>query len=431
MFRNLRWIIVFLLFMVYMINYLDRVALSITVPMIEKDLMINAEQFGMIFGSFFFGYALFNFIGGLAVDKFGPTLVMGFAVGLWSIFCGMTAIATGFWSLLILRVLFGMAEGPICSSANKMINGWFPKKQAATAMGLLSAGSPLGGAVAGPIVGYLALSFGWRPAFMIICAVGIVWMVVWFFLSSDNPASSRHITQSERELINQLKEESLSVEDEMAHSAHGLGYYLRQPIIIVTAFAFFCYNYILFFFLSWFPAYLVQAHGLNIKEMSLTTVIPWIVGFVGLALGGWISDKIFKITGRLLLSRKIVLVVSLFSAAVCVAFAGMVSSVVPAVMLMSVSIFFLYITGAIYWAIIQDVVHKSRVGGTSGFIHLIGSISGIVGPVVTGFIVQNTGKFDSAFILAGGVAALGAVLVLLVIKPPKLSNESLKSASTL
>ncbi len=84
--KNIRWIIVLLLFLVYMINYLDRVALSITVPMIEKDLALNAEQFGIIFGSFFFGYALFNFIGGLAVDKFGATLVMGLAVGLWSLF---------------------------------------------------------------------------------------------------------------------------------------------------------------------------------------------------------------------------------------------------------------------------------------------------------------------------------------------------------
>ena len=85
--------------------------------------------------------------------------------------------------------------------------------------------------------------------------------------------------------------------------------------------------------------------------------------------------------------------------------------------LMSVSIFFLYVTGSIYWAIIQDVVHKSRIGGASGFIHLVGSVSGIVGPIVTGFIVQNTGKFDSAFILAGGVAALGALLVFFVIRP--------------
>jgi ACS family hexuronate transporter-like MFS transporter len=419
MFKNLRWIIVLLLCLVYMINYLDRVALSITVPMIEKELTINPEQFGMIFGSFFFGYAIFNFLGGLAVDKFGPTLVMGLAVGLWSIFCGMTAIATGFYSMLILRVLFGMAEGPICASANKMINGWFPKKQAATAMGLLSAGSPLGGAVAGPIVGYLAISFGWRPAFMIIASIGIVWMLVWFFTAADNPEKSHRVTEHERQWVNRLKTEKINDEEDLTQSAQTLGYYLRQPIILVTAFAFFCYNYILFFFLSWFPAYLVQAHGLNIKEMSLTTVIPWIVGFFGLALGGIISDKIFNLTGRLLLSRKIVLVVSLLAAAICVALAGVVTRVVPAVMLMSVSIFFLYTTGAIYWAIIQDVVHKSKVGSASGFIHLIGSVSGIIGPIATGFIVQNTGHFDSAFILAGGVAALGAILVFFVIKPPK------------
>ncbi|MGD8105530.1 MFS transporter [Pantoea sp. FN0302] len=423
MFKNLRWTIVLLLFLVYMINYLDRVALSLTVPMIEKDLMLNAEQFGMIFGSFFFGYALFNFIGGLATDKYGPTLVLGIAVGMWSLFCGLTAIATGFWSMLILRVLFGMAEGPICASANKAINGWFPKKQAATAMGFLSAGSPLGGAVAGPIIGYLALAFGWRPAFIIICSIGIVWMVVWFFIAADNPARSKRVSAEEHALIDKLKEAQPGDEPELDQAAHGLGYYLRQPIILVTAFAFFCYNYILFFFLSWFPAYLVQAHNLDIKSMSMTTVIPWIVGFVGLALGGWISDKIFNITGRLLLSRKIVLVVSLLAAALCVALAGTVEGVTSAVLLMSVSIFFLYITGAIYWAIIQDVVHKSRVGGISGFIHLIGSLSGIIGPIVTGFIVQHTGKFDSAFVLAGVIAALGAMLVLFVIKSPKATNK--------
>lgn len=418
MVKNIRWIIVLLLFLVYMINYLDRVALSITLPMIEKDLSINAEEFGMIFGSFFFGYALFNFIGGLAVDKFGPMLVLGSAVGLWSIFCGMTALATGFWSMLILRVLFGMAEGPICSSANKMINGWFPKKQAATAVGFLSAGSPLGGAVAGPIVGYLALSFGWRPAFMIVCAIGIVWMLAWFFIVADSPEKSRRVSAEERAYIDRLKAVD-HIEAVGPSVNHSLGYYIKQPIILVTAFAFFCYNYILFFFLSWFPSYLVQSHGLNIKEMSITTMIPWIVGFIGLAMGGVISDAILRMTGKVLLSRKIVLVVCLLAAAICVALAGTVTQVVPAVILMSVSIFFLYVTGSIYWAIIQDVVNKERIGSVSGFIHFVGSVSGIIGPVVTGFIVQNTGKFDSAFILAGCVAALGAVLVLFVIRQPK------------
>ncbi|SJL84055.1 Hexuronate transporter [Vibrio palustris] len=418
MFKKLRWVIVLLLFLVYMINYLDRVALSITVPMIEKDLTINPEQFGIVFGSFFFGYAIFNFVGGLAADKYGATKVMGVAVGLWSFFCGLTSIATGFWSLIVLRVLFGMAEGPICSAANKMINGWFPKTQAATAMGILSAGSPLGGAIAGPIVGYLALAFGWRPAFAVIGAIGIVWMAIWFFVVADNPSQSKRVSDAERAEIRELQVVQNGTHLDDDEEAEGsLWSYLKQPIVLVTAFAFFCYNYILFFFLSWFPSYLVSAYHLDIKEMSVTTTIPWIIGFVGLALGGWISDKVLKITGKLLLSRKIVLAFSLFAAAICVALAGTVSSLYPAVAMMSISIFFLYLTGAIYWAIIQDVVHKKHVGGASGFIHLVGSLSGILGPIITGFIVQNTGKFDSAFILAGVIAAIGAVLVWIVIKP--------------
>lgn len=414
MFKNYKWVIVFLLFLVYMINYLDRVALSITVPMIEKDLLLNAEQFGIVFGSFFFGYAIFNFVGGLAVDRFGPKLVLGTAVGLWSIFCGLTSVATGFASLLVLRVLFGMAEGPICSSANKMINGWFPNKEAATAVGILSAGSPLGGVVAGPIVGYLALAFGWRPAFVIICAIGLAWMLIWFFFVADR-ATDKGMTVHPADVTQTVT--SAPVDDNKA--VFGLLHYLKQPIILVTAFAFFCYNYILFFFLSWFPSYLVQAHGLNIKEMSLTTIIPWVVGFLGLALGGFVSDKILKITGRILFSRKLILVSCLLASAICVGLSGVVTNIVPAVALMSVSIFFLYVTGSIYWAIIQDVVHASKVGSVSGFIHLVGSISGIIGPIITGFIVQHTGKFDSAFILAGVIAAIGSLLVFLVIKDTK------------
>ncbi|WP_312545534.1 MFS transporter, partial [Pantoea eucalypti] len=263
----------------------------------------------------------------------------------------------------------------------------------------------------------------WRSAFVIVCCIGLVWMAFWLFFAADNPAKSKIVTEKERLLIDRLKATNPNDEVDLAETPHPFGYYLRQPIILVTAFAFFCYNYILFFFLSWFPAYLVQAHGLDIKSMSITTMIPWIVGFVGLALGGWISDKIFNITGKLLLSRKIVLVVSLLAAAICVALAGTIKEVVPAVMMMSVSIFFLYITGAIYWAIIQDVVHKSRIGSISGFIHLVGSLSGIIGPIVTGFIVQHTGKFDSAFVLAGCVAALGAFLVLFVIRSPKSQDK--------
>jgi len=419
--KSQAWFTVFLLFLVYGINYLDRVALSIVAPIVQTDLGIDAAQMGLVFSTFFIGYALFNFIGGLASDRLGPKLVYVLSVGLWSVFCGMTALTVGFVSLLIVRLLFGMAEGPLCSAANKMVNNWLPRDGAATAMGLLSAGSPLGGAIAGPIVGLLAAQFGWRPAFWIVCAIGLAWVVVWMMSTSDRPATPAGDAPSAR-AATRAASPAPAPAATAATPAHTLSHYVRQPRIIATAAAFFSYNYVLFFFLSWFPSYLVRAHHLNIKEMSVATVVPWLVGTVGLACGGAISDALYRLTGNLLLSRRIVLVTCLLGAGACVAVAGAVQSTQGAVALMSVSLFFLYVTGAIYWAIVQDVVHPARVGGVSGFLHCMGSLSGVIGPAVTGFIVERSGSFASAFVLAGAIALAGAVLAGVFVRNVRPSN---------
>lgn len=187
--KTMGWFIVFLLFIVYMLNYMDRSALSITAPLIEKELGFNAAEMGMIFSAFFIGYALFNFIGGWASDKVGPKTVFLIAALLWSVFCGLTGLVTGLWTMLIVRVLFGMAEGPVSAAGNKIINNWISRKESATAIGIFSAGSPLGGAVSGPIVGLLALSLGWRPAFGIIFLFGLVWVLLWYFIIPDNVPS--------------------------------------------------------------------------------------------------------------------------------------------------------------------------------------------------------------------------------------------------
>ena len=419
--KSQAWFTVFLLFLVYGINYLDRVALSIVAPIVQTDLGIDAAQMGLVFSTFFIGYALFNFIGGLASDRLGPKLVYVLSVGLWSVFCGMTALTVGFVSLLIVRLLFGMAEGPLCSAANKMVNNWLPRDGAATAMGLLSAGSPLGGAIAGPIVGLLAAQFGWRPAFWIVCAIGLAWVVVWMMSTSDRPATPAG-EASDARAATRAASPAHAPAATAATPAHTLSHYVRQPRIIATAAAFFSYNYVLFFFLSWFPSYLVRAHHLNIKEMSVATVVPWLVGTVGLACGGAISDALYRLTGNLLLSRRIVLVTCLLGAGACVAVAGAVQSTQGAVALMSVSLFFLYVTGAIYWAIVQDVVHPARVGGVSGFLHCMGSLSGVIGPAVTGFIVERSGSFASAFVLAGAIALAGAVLAGVFVRNARPSN---------
>jgi MFS transporter, ACS family, hexuronate transporter len=196
-----------------------------------------------------------------------------------------------------------------------------------------------------------------------------------------------------------------------------LSFYLRQPAVIATGLSFFGYAYVLYFFLSWFPMYLTMAQHLNIRDMGFVNAIPWILGALGLTLSGLACDLLSRISGDVLRARKLVLVVCLILAAICVGLAGLFSGLAWAVAFMAAAIFFVYLTGATYWAIIQETVPREHMGATSGFVHLIANCAGIIGPAVTGFIVQATGVFTSAFLLAGGVALLGALLVTIFVKP--------------
>jgi len=413
MFARLRWFIIALLFVGGAISYLDRAALSIAAPLIAKDFQLDPGQLGIVFSSFFVGYALFCFVGGLASDRIGPKNVFTIAMTVWSLFCGLTAVTVGLGSLLVVRVVFGMGEGPFSATANKLVSNWFPRREQASAVGMANAGQPIGAALAGPIVGLLAVSAGWRVSFVVIAAIGIVWTLGWVWLATDRPRQHRWLAADDRADL------ARADAAKPAEAALPLGAYLRRPAILATAFAFFGYAYILYFFLSWFPTYLTMAQHLSIQKMGVVNAIPWMVGFLGLASGGFVCDAIFRKTGNALFSRKLVLVGSLIVAAISVALAGLVSGVVPAVALMAVAVFFMYLTASTYWAIILDTVEEARIGGVSGFVHLIANLAGIVAPAVTGYLVQWTGTFTSAFALTGGIAVLGAVAVAFLVKEPR------------
>ncbi len=416
MLSRVRWFMVSLVFLAGIINYLDRAALSVAAPILTKDLGLDPAQLGIVFSSFFFGYALFCFVGGWASDRFGPKLVFLVSMTVWSIFCGLTAAAYSIGFLLVVRVIFGMGEGPFSSTINKLVSQWFPRREQATAVGLANAGTPLGGAIAGPIVGFIAVAWGWRPAFIVIAAVSLVWVIAWAILGADGPRKHPGVSREELDEI-EGDQGNLAVEAQLPLTS-----YLLRPAVLATAFAFFGYAYILYFFLSWFPSYLTMAQHLSVQKMGVVSVIPWALGFIGLAAGGWVCDLVFRRTGDALFSRKLVLVVSLLIAAACVALAGTVTSVEAAVALMAVSVFFMYLTGSTYWAIILDTVEPARVGGVSGFVHLIANCAGIVAPSITGFLVQASGSFTSAFAFAGFFALVGAIGVWIFVRPPRLSG---------
>ncbi|SDN05465.1 MFS transporter, ACS family, hexuronate transporter [Fictibacillus solisalsi] len=406
MFTKERLPVILLLFLAGVINYLDRSALSIAAPFIQDDLTLSATQMGLIFSSFSVGYAIFNFLGGMASDRYGAKMTLFVAMIVWSLFSGAVALAFGFVSLMIIRILFGMGEGPLSATINKMVNNWFPPTQRASAIGLTNSGTPLGGAISGPIVGMIAVAFSWKVSFVLIMIIGLVWAICWFKFVKDKPAKRMG--------------DAPAMKTEVAPKEKiPLTFYLKQKTVLFTAFAFFAYNYILFFFLTWFPSYLVEERGLSVKSMSVITVIPWILGFIGLAAGGFVSDYVFKKVARkgVLFSRKVVLVSCLFASAVCIGFAGLVTTTVSAVTLVALSVFFLYLTGAIYWAIVQDVVDQQNVGSVGGFMHFLANTAGIIGPALTGFIVDKTGTFSGAFLLAGGLAIFASLAVIRFVRP--------------
>ncbi|MBN3723055.1 MFS transporter [Burkholderia sp. Ac-20379] len=402
-----RTTILTMLLLATVINYIDRSALSIAMPFISRDFHLSASEKGIIFGAFSVGYALFNFLGGYFSDRFGGRRVLGVSMTFWSLACGLTALVSGFWSMLAVRIAFGAGEGPNAATANKVVNTWFPLGERATAAGIGQSGGPIGGALAGPIVGFLALSFGWRAAFVVMAVLGLLWVIAWRRVATETPALHPRVSRDELAHI--------EAGQDAAPAPSGKRVSIREVItnraVVTTGISLFCYNYILFFFITWFPSYLVDAKGISLKDMSLVSSLPWITGAIGFFSGGFIVDAIYRRTGRRMFSRKVVLVTSLLIAASCTALTGLVDDSAAAVAVMTVAIGLLMLAGPAYWAIIQDSVPRHQVGTASGFMHGLANCSGIVGPAITGVLIDRTGSFLSAFVLAGTVGLVGTLIL--------------------
>lgn len=412
-----RWVVAVLLFFAGMLNYLDRAALSVVAPIIKRELHINDAQMGLLFSSFFIGYCVFCFVGGWAADKYGPRKVFMLAAGFWSVFCGATAFAGSFATLMVARVAFGVAEGPMGTTTNKSISNWFPRREAGRAVGLTNAGQPLGAAIAAPIVGLVALRFGWRISFIVIALLGFAWMVFWWRCFRDQPGDHPNVSREEAELITSDRYPTRSVDTvTSSDKPAGVFYYLFSLPVLGVAMAFFAFNYVLYFFLSWLPSYFTDYQHLDIKHMSVVGILPWLGATAGFVLGGIISDALYKRTGKVLFARKTVIMMGLGMAALCVLLVSRVDSLVPAVALISVASLFAFMTPQACWSLLQDIVPRDRIGATGGFVHLLANLAGILSPSITGFMIQYGSGYSSAFALASALAVVGMLAMWLAVR---------------
>lgn len=413
-----RYVIVGMLFLAGMLNYVDRMTLPVVAPLVAKELNFNPAEMGVIFSAFFMGYVLFCFIGGASADRFGAKRVYGWAMAIWSLFCGMTIVATGFTSLLVYRVIFGMGEGPMGSVTNKMIRDWIPREEVGRALALApNIGNQIGAMAAGPLVAVLVSAGSWRTPFVVVTLLGFVWLAAWAWLVSDTPASSRFISASERAFIESRRPGPAS-DTAGAADPYSLGHYMAQPAVLAVAAGFFGANYISYYIFTWLPSYLMDVQHLSLRSAALFVTIPPLMGIVGNLVGGTAADWMLRWTKQPILSRKIILILGLFVAACSLGAVTWITTLSSALVLVAIAQLFVSMCPLTCWLLVQELVPHSRTGTVGGYVHLLSNIAGIIGPAATGFIIQYGGGYSLSFLLAGGLVVLGALAVLLFVRSP-------------
>jgi ACS family hexuronate transporter-like MFS transporter len=410
-----RWIVALLLFVAGSINYMDRAAIGVVAPYIQHSFALTTSQLGLTFSTFFVGYALFAFVGGQFADRFGPVRTYIGAAAAWSVLCALTGLVTGFGQLLVVRTLFGFAEGPMNSTTNRTITSWFPRRETARAVGFTFSGQTFGSAIAAPIVAFVALQAGWRISFLLLGAFGLIWVVAWRLLVTDTPQQNSRVTPTELRMLEESRA-AAETPPPAGGTYPSLTSYLTRPSTLSLGLGMFAVNYTLYIFISWLPTYLTQALHMPAEQMAIVASIPWMAGLVGYIGGGITSDFIYKQSANKLLARKITTIAPLAIAGASLYLVTISTSTVTAISLISLAVMLLTASVQSCWATIHELVPTVRVGGVSGFIHLLSNVSGIIGPALTGYAVEYFGGFNSAFYLAAGAAAAGVVAMAIFVR---------------
>lgn len=414
MLKNFRWTVVaLLLFIAGSINYMDRAAIGVVAPFIEKSFTLSPSQLGVAFSTFFIGYAVFAFVGGQLADRFGPKRTYVWAATAWSVLCGLTGLVTSYGQLLIVRTLFGFAEGPMNSTTNRTITNWFPSRETARAVGFTFSGQTFGSAIAAPIVAFIAINTSWRVSFGILAAFGLIWVLVWRLVVTDLPQENKGVSKDELLFLENSRE---PVAEPPGGVYPSLVSYLRRPSTLSLGLGMFAVNYTLYIFISWLPTYLTKSLHMPVAQMALVASIPWIAGLVGYIGGGLTSDLIYNRSADKLRARKITTIAPLAIAGCALLLVTFATTSAAAVALISLAIMLLTASVQSCWATIRELVPPVRVGGVSGFVHLLSNISGIVGPTATGYAIEYLGGFDSAFFLAAGAAAAGVIAMIIFVR---------------
>jgi ACS family glucarate transporter-like MFS transporter len=417
-----RWMILAMLFVITTINYADRATISIAAPGIKKELGLDAVQMGFVFSAFAWSYVIAQLPGGWLLDRFGSKITYFFSIFLWSVFTMLTG-AAGFVAggaavtlLFALRLLVGAAEAPSFPGNSRIASAWFPTNERGLAAAIFNSAQYFATVLFAPIMGWLVHSYGWHSVFYVMGGLGIVMAFVWLkviYGPKDHPS----VSQSELKYIQEggalvdldgaqkapAQVNTFAAIKELLGNRMLLGVYIGQ----------YCITTLTYFFLTWFPVYLVQERHMTILKAGFVASLPAIAGFIGGVSGGWLSDRLAKRGYSLSVSRKVPIVLGMLMSMSMIA-CNYIETDMLVVAVMSLA-FFGKGVGALGWAVVSDTSPKEAGGLSGALFNTFGNTAGITTPIVIGYIVQGTGSFAGALVYVGANAALAIACYLFIV----------------
>ncbi len=404
---RVRYIVLGLTIAAYMITYIDRVVISSAVPSIQKEFGFSIVTMGWILSSFQWAYALFQIPGGWLGDRIGPRRAMTLIVSWWSLFTCATVFAWSAGSMALIRFLFGMGEAGAFPIATRSLSRWMLPTERGFAQGATHAGSRLGGAITPALVVLIIVRYGWRAAFLCCGALGLIWAAVWFWYYRDTPDEHASVNAGERELIRSSLE--------LARGARSLQNVpwkriVSSPQMWILSAMYFCYAYNLSVYLVWFPKYLNDHRGFNLKQMGFYASLPLLAGTVGDVFGGWFSDLLAKWSGDLKTARRAVGAGGFLLSALCIVPACLTTHSLTSVWLSCVAMFGLESTVGVSWAITLDIGADSA-GAVSAVMNTWGNLGGAISSALSAYLVVLRG-WNAPFLVMAGLSVVAAVLYL-------------------
>lgn len=399
-----RYTVVGILFVTWIVSYMDRMVMSAAIPYIAKEWNLSPSAMGVIMSAFFAGYALCQVPGGILADKFGPRRLAAIGLVWWSAFTAITGFATSLANMIWIRVAFGIGEGLYPGGAMKLVSIWFPLKERATANAFMNSSNSLGPALAPLFVAAIMAAWGWRAVFYTLFVPGLIMaLFIWLYVK-DKPSESKHVSEVE---LNEIT----SQEPQLGSFAKKAGFWalMKVPILWQCFFIWMLFDVMFWGFVSWLPSYLVRQRGFELVKMGITASLPFFAGTIGLNLGGWISDKFF--VGK----RKQWIIMANLISALFLYLTYTVESANSAIVFQTFAGLFICMAFAGIWALPMNVIPSSIMGTAGGFINLGGQIAGFCSPMIMGFLIQAAGgKFDTAFMFLMGGAIASSIVALTV-----------------